>query len=93
MEAKYTSLLAYVQLAHIETLKIINDSQEYRRELTEEEIKQWRRDLEPLATVPWPGFSAAGFFCVDNALLFGLLGSITSYVIVLIQLADFGLET
>lgn len=42
--------------------------------------------LAQQATHQCPYFSAAGFFNVDYTMLFGLLGTVTSYIIVLIQI-------
>lgn len=38
------------------------------------------------ATHQCPYFSAAGFFTVDYSMLFVLLGTVTSYIIVLVQI-------
>lgn len=73
-EAKLTSLLAYSLLT--------------RKHQQNKHFAESCKYLELLANIPWPGFSAAGFFDVDHTMLFTLFGSVTSYLIVLIQLKD-----
>ncbi|XP_017776024.1 PREDICTED: putative gustatory receptor 28b [Nicrophorus vespilloides] len=72
-EIKLTSVISYNL---IQELGEVPNDLNYKQELQE---------LALLATNKCPSFSAAGFFAVNYSALFGLVGSITSYLIVLIQ--------
>lgn len=76
-EARRTATICYKLL--LDVPPICSTMQE--RILKEELIL-----LAQQATHQCPYFSAAGFFNVDYSMLFGLLGTVTSYVIVLIQI-------
>ncbi|XP_017773516.1 PREDICTED: putative gustatory receptor 28b [Nicrophorus vespilloides] len=52
------------------------------------ELAEVRKDLIMLASINTSHYSAAGFFDVNHTMLFTLFGSVTSYLIVLIQLKD-----
>lgn len=76
-EAKRTATICYNLLLDVPAVS--NNVQD--RILREELIL-----LANQATHQCPHFSAAGFFRVDYTMLFGLLGTVTSYIIVLIQI-------
>ncbi|XP_017776026.1 PREDICTED: uncharacterized protein LOC108562262 [Nicrophorus vespilloides] len=70
---RHTSVIAY------------NLIQELGEAPNDMNYKQELQELAELATNKCPSFSAAGFYTVNYSVLFGLVGSITSYLIVLIQ--------
>lgn len=76
-EAKRTSTICYNLL-----LSIPDTSTNYQNRVLRKELIL----LAHQVSNQLPRFSAAGFFNVDYYLLFGLLGTLTSYTVVLIQI-------
>lgn len=75
-EAQKTPIITYKLL---QTLPL-ESSDPLERDLREDLLL-----LSEQTSLRTPSFSAAGFFTVDYTMLFTLLGSVTSYLIVLIQ--------
>lgn len=65
--------------------KILQDLPEAKLALNDDLLREELLILGQQATLKCPKFSAAGFFYVDFTMLYNILGSVTTYVVVIVQ--------
>lgn len=67
------------------TFKLLQDIPEFKMTENEEMLREELLVLAQQALMNCPHFTAAGFFNVDYTMLYNILGSVTSYVVVIVQ--------